>query len=289
MKPFTSRFLSYALTVAVLSCTTISCNKQNSEPQVDPSDAKKVGQALILPDGTETKEGTPPPPSTSPQAPKVTPNVTEQPTNNGNTETVPIRYSNLNGGIGGVYAQVEGATNYYNIPLSGGGSSTSGTINIPIGIPDNFGSGTFTFVYCIYDRNGRVSNILRIRFTVTRIEPLKAGEGRATVNGRTVNANAICDLDFAPYGRGYGIQINDSQIIVFYNMRQGNVTLQNFEDMAANGNDTAPFALYFDGSSAFFSVSGTANVSNKKISSTATFKELLGSRTITLTASGNCR
>jgi hypothetical protein len=293
MKILSIRLFKYALLGGLFLYSTISCNKGgDTPPLIDPSDAVNVGKALILPDGTETKEGTPPAPSTNPQAPKVTPVVTEQPTNNGSTETVPIRYSNLNNGIGGVYAQVEGATNYYNIPLSGGGSSTSGTINVPIGIPENFGSGTFILVYCIYDRSGRVSNILRIRFTITRTEPLKSGEGRATVNGRTVKATAVCDLDFGPYGRGYGIQINDNEIIVFYNMRQGNVQLGDLEtliDNSTTGDITAPFAWYFDGSSIYWSVSGSATVSGKKISSSATFREAFGSRTISVTASGNCQ
>ena len=284
-----SRILIVSLLFSLSHCTK---DKDVAPDLVDPTDAKKVGSALIVPDGTQTKDGTPPAPSTNAQAPKVTQTTTEQPTSNGNTETIPVRYSNLNGGIGGAYAQVEGASNYYDIPV-GGNAPASGTLNIPIGIPENFRSGTFTLVYCIYDRSGRVSNILRIRFTITRVEPLKPGEGRANIGGRSVTATAVCDLNFGQFGRGYGIQMSNGGVIVLYNMKQGSNQLGNLESLIDNnptGNITAPFGFYSDGANAYWSVSGSATASGKKVSASGTFKNILGNnQQISISASGNCQ
>lgn len=296
MKPNFTR-LTRTVSVLLIAGLMTACpfgNKEPITPQdqlIDPSDSKRVGAALILPDGAITKDGTPPAPSTSSQAPKAVATVTDQPTTNGSTENVPVRYSNLNGGIGGAYAQVEGANNYYDIPVSGNAPS-SGTINIPLGIPSNFRSGTFTLIYCIYDRSGRVSNILRIRFTITRVEPPKPGEGSVTIGGKTVKATAVCDLDFAQFGRGYAISINDSQIIVLYNMRQGSNQLGDFEALAGNstgGVPTSPFALYFDGTTVYYSKSGTANANGKVVSASLVAEELFGGKRVSLSATGNCK
>ena len=55
------------LMVALLLVSLSQCKKGDdvSPNLIDPSDAKKVGAALIMPDGTQTKDGNPPSPSTA--------------------------------------------------------------------------------------------------------------------------------------------------------------------------------------------------------------------------------
>lgn len=282
------------LMVALLLVSLSQCKKGDdvSPNLIDPSDAKKVGAALIMPDGTQTKDGNPPAPSTSTQAPKVTPGATDKSTANGSTETLPVPYSNLNGGIGGVYIQIEGASTYFDIPVQGN-APASGTINLPVGIPENINSGSFSMAYCIYDRSGRVSNIIRIRFTIRRTEPLSPGKGTATIGEKSYNATAICDLNIPPYGKGYVIQMSSSQFIAFYNMRSGSNTLGNFETLLANsstGVPSGPFALYFDDSGNLYSsVSGSATTNGKTVSASVTMKDLYTGRQVSLSAAGNCQ
>ena len=76
-----------------------------------------------------------------------------------------MNYANLNGAIGGVYAQVQGAPTYFSIPLQGT-AATSGKITIPVGIPTNLDNGSFTIVISIYDASGRVSNTVSITITI---------------------------------------------------------------------------------------------------------------------------
>lgn len=289
--PLLSRLLVMMLVVGLSQCKK-GDSVDPGAALIDPGDAKKVGAALIMPDGTQTKDGNPPAPSTSTQAPKVTPGNTEKSTTNGSTETLPVPYSNLNGGIGGAYVQIEGASTFFDIPVQGN-APASGTINLPVGIPENFNNGSFYVSYCIYDRSGRVSNVIRLRFTIRRTEPLNPGKGTANIGGKTYDATAVCDLDFAPYGRGYAIQLSQSQFLIFYNMRTGSNTLGNYETLAANsstGIPSGPFALYIDDSySIYASVSGTATVSGKKISASVAMKEAYASRRISLSASGNCQ
>lgn len=172
------------------------CKKGDVVPAlINTSDAKSVSEAIILPSGSSKPEGSPPAPSTSAQAPKtVTPPVSDLPTINGSTETLNIPYTNLSGGIGGVYAQIEGAANYFNIPVRNSNPPASGTIQIQFILSQNFNTGSFTVVYCVYDGTGRVSNIQRVRFNVQRVAPAALGKGSFNFAGTQTDCDAICDI-----------------------------------------------------------------------------------------------
>ncbi|MBO0930526.1 hypothetical protein [Fibrella aquatilis] len=283
---FISRLLVFALVMGLSFCT-----KSKTDPQpalISPSDAKKVGDALIMPNGTQTKTGTPPAPSSSTQAPKVTPTTTDQPTSNGSTERVGVNYSNLNGGIGGAYAQVQGSLSYYDIPLSGN-APKSGVVTLPIGIPDNIDNGSFTLVVCIYDASGRVSNIISIRFTITRFTPPAPGKGSVVLNGKTYSATAVCDIDMGfGYGKAYGIMITSNQAILLYNLRPGNNQLVDI----INGNFDAtkdPWGAYIDSNGSFYaSTSGSATYNGKVVSVSMRGEDFNGNKT-SFTAAGNCQ
>ena len=61
--------------------------------------------------------------------------------------------------------QVQGASFYWDIP-GGNSNPVSGQVQLPIYIPGNVLDGTFTLLYCIYDDNGLVSNVLSTQITI---------------------------------------------------------------------------------------------------------------------------
>ncbi len=65
---------------------------------------------------------------------------------------------------------MNGASTYFDIPDDGSNSATSGQIVIPVNIPSNVTTGSFTIAYCIYDANGRVSNILTTNVEVDDLQ-----------------------------------------------------------------------------------------------------------------------
>jgi hypothetical protein len=281
-----ARILLFTVFIAMFNCQKPK-DVDPAENLISPTDAKKVGEALIMPSGTETKTGTPPSPSTSAQAPKVSSTTTEVPTANGATETTKVNYSNLNGSIGGAYAKVENSPTYYDIPLRGNAPS-SGSISIPIGIPDNIDSGSFTLIISIYDANGRVSNVIRIRYTITRFTQPAAGKGSVNIGGKTYTATAVCDINFGGYGNAYGILVNETQLVMLYNLRQGSNQIYDAIDDDNFDIERNSWAAYFDGTEFFFSKSGSATYNGKVVSTTAQFDNFDGKR-VSISASGNCQ
>lgn len=271
------------------SCNTFKNDVSPADKLIDASDAKSVGEALILPSGTSTVQGTPPTPSTSTQAPKVTSGETQKTTSNGSNETINFQYSNVNGNLSGVYFQVEGSPVYYNTPINGSSSSRTGAITLPIGIPNNISNGTFSIAICIYDSSGRVSNIIRVRVVVTRFETPAAGKANAIINGQTFSAEAVCDFDMGSGMRGYGILVGNTGMIVLYNLKQGNNTLLDI----VNGNINAQsqvWAGYMDIKSGelYYSVNGSASYNGKVVKVSGTFAPFSSSKRISISATGNC-
>lgn len=157
------------LTAALLSVT--SCKPDDPEPPaatlIDPSDANALAQVLIMPSGTQTNTGQPPAP-TGQGAPMVNSQSTTVLGSNGSTAPLNFSYANVTNNLGGCYVQVVGANRYYNIPY-GSTSGNSGNLSLPIGIPTNVDQGEFCVDFCVYDINGRISNIVRTCVTIIRL------------------------------------------------------------------------------------------------------------------------
>lgn len=147
-------------------------NGQETDPSdpnalIDPADANSLASVLIIPNG-QAVAGTPPPPSNSSSAPTVSNNVQSVTSSNGSTTPLDLIYENVNGDLGGCYVQVEGADSYFQVPYSGG-STSSGTLALPINIPTNVDQGEFCVSYCVYDVNGQVSNLVYTCVSVLRL------------------------------------------------------------------------------------------------------------------------
>lgn len=146
-----------------------SCSSDdNTEPavtEVDPSDRDLLAQSLIIANANVVS-GTPPAPSSSSSAPVVSNNQSSARITNDNTLILPFSYNSTTfNGYGGCYIQVNGASTYWNV-LGGSNNPQNGQVLLPVGIPSTVLDGNFTISYCIYDADGRVSNILQTNVTI---------------------------------------------------------------------------------------------------------------------------
>lgn len=144
---------------------------ENEDPDpnalIDPADANALAAVIIIPDG-QTVEGSPPPPSSSPDAPTVTNNIQSVISSNGSTTPLDLNFETLAADLGGCYILIDGADSFIQVPYPGG-STSSGTLGIPISIPTNVDEGQFCVSYCVYDVNGLVSNIVNSCVNVLRL------------------------------------------------------------------------------------------------------------------------
>ncbi len=145
-----------------------SCSNEDPNELIDPSDPDAISEVLITPDGSSDNSGDPPDTSTSSQAPEAINSTPSVLSSNGSTAPLNFRYNNVNGNLGGCYVQVDGAGNYYTVPYNGT-SGDSGSLQVPLGIPTNVDEGDFCINFCVYDRDGLVSNVVSTCVTVLRL------------------------------------------------------------------------------------------------------------------------
>lgn len=153
----------FAITLISSSCR----KEEQGDNLINPSDSNRLSEVLILPSGTQMINGQPPSPSGS-GAPVINnPNPTVQ-GSNGSTAPLNFNYGNVGNNLSGCYVQVVGANQYFNIPYNSN-SGASGRLSLPLGIPTNVDQGQFCVDFCVYDLNGRVSNIVRTCVNIIRL------------------------------------------------------------------------------------------------------------------------
>ena len=174
MKMFvmTGKFIFLILVMAVsasISIFVVGCGEvdDEEEEETDPGDANAISSVLVIPDARE-REGDPPPPSRSLSAPDVSDGLERVNSLNGSTFLLPFRYETVQELLG-YYIQIQDADVYFDVPYRGP-SSTSGELVLTISIPTNVREGSFTVVYCVYDAQGRVSNIIRTTIEVVGVK-----------------------------------------------------------------------------------------------------------------------
>lgn len=268
----------------------------SDEIVIDPTDAKAVSKVLIMPDGTQTTLGNPPSPSTDTRAPKVTGQPSTIPTQNGNAENIGFQYSNLNGGVRSVYVQVEGADTYYNVPINNPNINGSGRITLPISLPETLGSGNFYLGYCVVDYSGRISNIIRTGFNITRVAPINpaVGNGSFVVNGQTFNGQTQCDVA-KQYGNYLDVDLilsDNGQSVFLYNMKPGSNVLVDPFNTPNFSLQKDPWIGYLSGGgngNGYYSKSGTVTKSGNKVSFSSLLYIPLSSSTISIRGAINCQ
>lgn len=142
-----------------------------SDP-VDPSDSDLLGRIIRIPNNAIRNLGTPPAPSGSTDAPVLYDSNYDLIGSNGSSLYIPLNLTATNT-IAGVYAQIVGSQQYYDIPLI----QVSGSWVLSIGLPGNLLEGDFELAYCVYDQTGLVSSVIRRQVTVVRL-----GSGDLQIN-----------------------------------------------------------------------------------------------------------
>ena len=197
---FNKRILCNSLSPIIFTAIFfLSCGKDNglgSNDPVDPADADALSSVVILPNGTETRQGTPPDPTNSSTAPNIRGGVSRLTSSNGSTVLIPFSYD-ASADISGYYLYINGAENHFYVPYRAQSSNTtgprpihraarpvsqvgkthaqsplSGTFSIPIGLPTNVTAGQFCTSANLTDSRGEISNTLE-----TCIDVLALGSG----------------------------------------------------------------------------------------------------------------
>lgn len=90
---------------------------------------------------------------------------------------------NATGQLKGLYVQVAGAENYWDIPIDLKENSNINSYAISIGIPENVKDGKFALSYKIYDDIGNISSLRKINVSVELAESMCTGAPFPRVSG----------------------------------------------------------------------------------------------------------
>lgn len=193
-----ARYKLWLGAMLLLSLGVCSCNSRTptvppaGEVEIDPSDANALSSALVV-DNAQEINGTLPPPSDTPTAPRIEGHIEELISSNGSTFLLPFRYSATNR-LAGYYFWIRGSDSHFDVPYTelspaivqgnagapgapAAPSAASDNLIIPIGLPQNLGVGYFDILYGVYDDIGQTSN-----FIETRIGLVEVGTGALQVS-----------------------------------------------------------------------------------------------------------
>ncbi|WP_020600078.1 hypothetical protein [Spirosoma panaciterrae] len=257
-------------------------------PGKDLTDSKEISKVMVFPDATR-ETGTPPAETKTSTTPVIT-NTTPEITGVSGLEMgLTMKYSNAVGNINYIYVQVNGASDYFKIPVKST-SGTSGVITVPFKIPDNVNipscSGSQLTIWAT-TYNGACKRIDNTTCFTSKVPPAR-GQGNASIGGKNYNTTAVCDIKLPGYGTGYGILINDTQMIVLFNLKQGYTSLVDLVNGNYDPSSGVPWAGYLNETDLYFSTSGTVSYNGKVISVSASLESFEGKR-LKITASGNCQ
>lgn len=158
--------LPLALVLGLASCSEDDDNDQPGPTIVDPRNADALTAVLGIDNSTRVNGSLPAADMGNPDQPTADNNQPSALITSGNTLYLPFTYDTKGKveNFAGVYLQVDGASSYFNVSISG---QSSGIMVIPIDIPSNVDTGNFSLSYALYDINGLVSNYLQ---TLVRID-----------------------------------------------------------------------------------------------------------------------
>jgi hypothetical protein len=298
------RFSFTLLLMCVLSLSFHSCSKSSSKKStINPNDAAKLGDALksSFPTGTKIKTGALPTPNTGTNRPNISASAGSS-TNvlSGDEASFSFSVDRASGTLrvsstgqspySGCYVGLPNYTSYWDVPAP----STTSTWTLPLNIPSNIGSGSFTLQICVYTRPDRdaddrsISNVITWTINTTYEDedepgpgpgPGGAGSARITVN--SVNKNSIaCVFSNTPPPGGedeydgcftnvISIPLNNStgEGLYLYNVPTGasaTASISNFCKAVENSTGTSCasilYAIYVNNTSATssaVSISGT--------------------------------
>jgi hypothetical protein len=161
--------LTWIFTITLGSLLACGCGSddgtgggRSAENLVDPSDPNALSEVLVIP-GAQRVQGSPPQGSDDPSAPAIGGGGQIE-IISGDQAVLEVIYESPSGYVD-CYVQVAGADDYFVISAPSG--ITSGTIRIPVNIPEGVDSGAFDLYTCIAGQNGAVSNAINTNVGVT--------------------------------------------------------------------------------------------------------------------------
>ena len=192
------RRISY-LMIVLTAGVFIACSDDDGpklEEKIDIDDADLVSNSIVIEKAIKN-EGNPPAPSTDPNAPSL---YEESEDDFGAVagQSFYLDPKVNEGQPAGIYFQIKGSNEYFDVPLTSGSSGgrfgtrksnsrlfrharTAENDVIEIQIPDNLEPGEFCALYCIYDEEGRVSNVVEICIEIIEF----GGEGSDFFSAQT--------------------------------------------------------------------------------------------------------
>lgn len=202
------RRISYIM-ILLAAGVFMACG-DDDEPElkerIDIDDAELVSNSITI-DNAVKMEGNPPAPSSDPDAPSLYDNSNED-FGAVSGKSFYLDPDVNQGQPAGIYFQVKGSNEYFDIPLTPGSSGgrfgsrkpksilfknarTDESYVIEIQIPDNLEPGEFCALYCIYDEEERVSNVVEICIEVIEF----GGEGSEFFSPQTWELVSITDIE----------------------------------------------------------------------------------------------
>ena len=165
--------------------------------KIDIDDVDLVSNSITI-DNAVRMEGNPPLPSSDPDAPSLSDDDSTEDFGAVSGKSFYLDPDVNQGQPAGIYFQVKGSNEYFDIPLTTGSSGgrfgsrkpksglfknarTAESDVIEIQIPDNLEPGIFCALYCIYDEEGRVSNAVEICIEIIEF----GGDGSEFFSGQT--------------------------------------------------------------------------------------------------------
>ena len=170
MKGLNKLLAVFTILASVLALTFFSsCSDSDSEPLlVDPSDSDALSGVLDI-TGNKVSGDLPEPDGNS-GAPTIDNNQGSALIVSGSTLFLPFTYPVANSAYAGCYVQVEGASDYWDIPDNSISSNNDRLLVIPVGVPSQVLTGSFSLLYCIYDDRGFISNVLQTDIEIDSVK-----------------------------------------------------------------------------------------------------------------------
>lgn len=199
------RSISYFLVIVGLLMACSDDDEQGAI-KIDIDDVELVSNSITI-ENSIKMEGNPPPPSTSSDAPSLYDNSDED-FGAVSGKSFYLGLDMNQGEPAGVYFQIKGANEYYDIPLNPGNSGgrfgshkpasrlfknarTAESNVIEIKIPENMEPGVFCAIYCVYDNEGRVSNAVENCIEIIEF----GGDGSEFFSGQTWEMVSLKDSE----------------------------------------------------------------------------------------------
>ncbi|HYG40361.1 MAG TPA: hypothetical protein VD908_17150 [Cytophagales bacterium] len=166
--------LIFILTL-VFSCNTEDAagpdnNSDDEDGIISPSNADELSEILVFRNSEVINESALPQSSSPSEAPVVSHFDKSVSYNAGSKIYIPVDVAALSE-IDGVYIQVEGASQYFDVPINT--TTSNGTVSVPFTLPSEVEEGTFVLILKFYDSDKNISLSTEVIITVTK--PSKCG------------------------------------------------------------------------------------------------------------------